>query len=137
MSLGVRKVDTHLLLRVFRLPGMDKGDPSRGDRGESQTVPGGSQVGLDCMATAHSLHASKQPSPQPCGRPTEEPEGLSWSLAFRAPLPLCPPHSPAQDVCLQTPPAERQLLTLLHPSLHLTLSAPSSFSAPFGHADLG
>lgn len=37
MSEGVRKVGTHLLLLVFRLPEVDKGDPSMGNRDKSST----------------------------------------------------------------------------------------------------
>lgn len=142
---GVKKVGTHLLLLVFGLPEVDKGDPSMGDRGKSSTPTRLCQQGAREGWTAWPRPTVCKTASSQWAAPHEAHRGASWAVlgvAFRA----APLRSPAQDLGLQTHSAERGplLLTLLHPScekgsfpLCLTLSAPSSFSVPFGHSGLG
>lgn len=91
-----------------------RGTPTWQKQHPHQTVPVGSQVGLDCMAKAHSLQDSKQPSGQPHMRPTEEQAGLSWGWHSGLPLSTALPGIWACRLTLLS--GGPLLLTLLHPS---------------------
>lgn len=137
---GVRKVGTPLLLRVFGLRGMDKEDPGMGDRGEGSTparLPVGRQAGLGCRAAAQSA-GQQAPRPQPRVRPSEERlgcPGVAFGAASLYSRQLCPGYVPADSFCWgvgwgAAPHPAPPLLWEGLPPLPLTLSAPSSFSAP-------